>query len=206
MQSNCPSANLCEPGQNDASQPLSWEVKLIRGDRLTQEEVAVWRELQNLPKLADSLSTLADVYLFSGQYDDALQVADEAWQLSRSIHNTWGESYSQFAVGSIHWDRGDPVRAIEVMEASIRLSIEAGFTAPQSYTRAQLALVYGSLGDFEYGIELSDPVLVSRVREDVAEYAQLGAFVGADKLNGYCEVARELRAAFERQHLERQAA
>ena len=106
--------------------------------------------------LTDGLATAAEIYLFGGLYDEALRSAEESLQLSRSIHNIWGESYSQFAVGHIHWDRGDSARAIDVMESSIRLGIEAGFTTPQIYTRAELAMVYGSLGDIQHGIALAE--------------------------------------------------
>src|SRR5207237_8024512 len=47
--------------------------------RITIEEATrLWRELDNLPMLADSLATLALNVLFHGQYQHSLQPGDEA--------------------------------------------------------------------------------------------------------------------------------
>jgi tetratricopeptide (TPR) repeat protein len=131
------------------------EAQWERGLSAIREAASLWRELQNLPMLTDSLATLALFYLFTGHYDEAIEAAEEARQLSRSIHNKWGEAYSQYGVGRVYWDRGDSERAIAVMEESIRLSYEAGFLSPQVNTRCDLALVYASLGAVQTGIELA---------------------------------------------------
>jgi tetratricopeptide (TPR) repeat protein len=123
---------------------------------VVSEASTIWREVGNLPMLTDSLSTLAQGYLFSGMYDEALRFAAEAREISRATHNRWGESYSQFAEGRIHWDRGDPARAVEVMGNSIRLGEEAGFIVPQLFTRAELALVVATMGNVAQGIALAE--------------------------------------------------
>jgi tetratricopeptide (TPR) repeat protein len=58
-----------------------------------------------------------------------------------------------------YWERGLPDQAIAVMEESIRLSELAGFAVPQAFTRADLALVYGSLGALEQGLEIANLAL-----------------------------------------------
>ena len=102
----------------------------------------------------------------------------------------------------------DPVAVLEISESSAHAQVRH---LPRLHAKVYVAdneiavitsanLTAGGLvRNFEYGIELSEPGLVSRVRQDVFEYAQLGALVGKDRLNRYCDVVRELRAAFERQ-------
>ena len=57
----------------------------------------------------------------------------------------------------------------------------------------------GLFRNYEYGIELSDSTLVTRIRQDVLEYADLGAFVGRQELEAYCSAVDKLRAVFQRQ-------
>lgn len=119
------------------------------------EASRLWREMGNVPMLTDSLSTAAQILYFVGRYEPSLALAGEAFELSRSIHNRWGESYSMIHRGQIYWDWGEPSRAIEALETCIRLSETTGFSIPKFYARADLALVYGSLGAVRYGIALA---------------------------------------------------
>ena len=113
----------------------------------------LWRELDNLPMLANSLSASSLVHVYAGNYRQALDFSDEAFQLSRSIDNLWGQSYSRFRTGWICWERGEPDRAISMMETAIRLAEQSSFMAPQASTRADLAYVYGRLGAVDRGVE-----------------------------------------------------
>ncbi len=106
----------------------------------------LWRELGNLPMLADSLSTGAASLVFLGEYDEALRLSDEAYQISLAIQNLWGQSYSRYWIGRIYWDRGRPDLAISTMEQSIDMARQAGFMVPLVITRAFLGLFYSELG------------------------------------------------------------
>ena len=113
----------------------------------------LWRELDNLPMLADSLSSSAVAHMYAGEYDQALALSEEAFQISQSIGNLWGQSYGQWKVGFVLWDRGELSRAVSVMEECIRLGELAGFVPPQTHTRAELADLYGDLGAVSRGLE-----------------------------------------------------
>ena len=120
-----------------------------------REANVLWRELGNQPMLADNLATSSYVHVYTGDYDAALAFADEAYQISDAIANRWGKSYSHWQVGRVYWDRGQPGRATEVMEASVRSAEEAGFVVALVYTRVDLALVYGELGAAERAVDLA---------------------------------------------------
>lgn len=54
----------------------------------------------------------------------------------------------------------------------------------------------GLFRNYEYGIEVSERSVVSRIRSDIEEYGALGARVGAHELAAYCSLAEELRTLF----------
>lgn len=95
------------------------------------------------------------MHTFTGDFDDAVTFSEEALGISESIGNIWGISYSQWAIGSVYWERGEPGRAIRVMKDSIRYAEKAGFMVAQAYTRADLAMVYGRLGDITRGLSIA---------------------------------------------------
>ena len=120
---------------------------------VSREAMDLWRELDNLPMMADSQGALCGIQVLTGEYDQAITVSEDAYQLSQSIGNTWGQSYSLMRVGLAHWERGRPDRAIAAMEESLSLSESSGFVVPQMLVRADLASIYGDLGQIERGLE-----------------------------------------------------
>ncbi len=126
-----------------------------RAKAVLAEASDLWRELGNLPMLANSLASSCTVHIYTGDYDQALSFSEEAYEVSQAIGNLWGQSFSQYKIGDVYWERGQPDRAIAVMEESLRLSELSGFFVPQVETRADLAIVYGSLGAIERGLELA---------------------------------------------------
>lgn len=50
--------------------------------------------------------------------------------------------------------------------------------------------------NYEYGISIDDPSGVASVRENLLEYASLGAANSIEKLLAYCEIAATVRASF----------
>jgi tetratricopeptide (TPR) repeat protein len=124
-----------------------------------QEAGDLWRSLGNTPMLADSLSGSCIAHVYTGEYERAMALSEEAFQISQAIENRWGESYSRWTIGDAFRARGQYSRAIEVSEECIRLGELAGFLAPQTYTRTRLAAVYGDLGALERGIRLAQLAL-----------------------------------------------
>jgi len=126
---------------------------LERAKTVLREASALWRELDNLPMLANSLAASSLVHTYAGEYRQALAFSDEAFRISQAIDNLWGQSYSRYRVGYIYWEYGEPDRAVAMMKKCIHLSELAGFTVPQAEIRAVLAYVYGQLGAIERGLE-----------------------------------------------------
>lgn len=119
-----------------------------------EEARSLWRELGNLPMLADSLGSLVFSEFLIGNYERAISLADEAWRTSERIGNRWGQAYSRLTVAGVYLERGEPDKAIEALEASIRVGEPAGFLPALVSVPAQLGWVYGSLGAVARGLEL----------------------------------------------------
>ncbi len=124
--------------------------------RALSEARQLWRELGDKAMETDSLSSLAEANVYLGEFDQAIAQAEEAQEISRSIHNLWGESHSQLMVGLAYWERGRPDRAIATMKKCIHLGVAAGFVVPQVATRYDLALIYATLGDAKSALKQID--------------------------------------------------
>ena len=126
-----------------------------RGLKAVEEAKELWRQLDNQPMLADSLSNSALTFALLGRFDKAVEASQEARRISERIGNLWGQSYSRFVEGEIYAERGDVTRAIKVMEESIQLGDQAGFVVPGIWIRSNLAWLYGTMGRAERGVELA---------------------------------------------------
>jgi predicted ATPase len=133
--------------------------RYITGGQIEQARAAlreaseIWRHLGNLPMLADCLGSAGASQYFYGEYERAIALSGEALQISESINNSWGQSFSQWIVGRAFWERGEINRAIATMRESVRFGELANFVVPQAYTRADLAALYGDLGAVNLGME-----------------------------------------------------
>ncbi|MCP4540311.1 MAG: hypothetical protein GY832_24495 [Chloroflexi bacterium] len=116
----------------------------------------LWRELDNLPMLVDTLASFVLLHYHDGEYEQALENYQAALRISRSIGNLWGQSHSLMWGSLVYYERGDPGKAIEGLEQAIHLGEQAGFVGPLVATRASLAMIYGDLGAVERGLELAN--------------------------------------------------
>ena len=118
-----------------------------------EEIMRLWRELGNLPMLADSLSLACGAYTLAGKYDQVVAFSDEAFRISQSTNNLWGQSYSRMTIGRVYQGWGQPDRAITMAEECLHMSQLSGFVVPQVTVRADLGAIYGGLGAIERGLE-----------------------------------------------------
>ncbi|MEM7348047.1 MAG: hypothetical protein AAF485_27775, partial [Chloroflexota bacterium] len=166
------------------------------GGEAFHEATLLWRKVNNLPMLTDSLSGASSVYVFMGEYERAIALSDEAFQLSQSIDNLWGQSFSRHTLGLIYWNQGKLSQAIRTMEACIRNSEEAGFIVPQIYTRAYLALIHGSLGDLNTAFPIAELALKRSEIFPPFRLASLGILIELCLLNDDIPQAKSYLAKF----------
>src|SRR6185436_3596415 len=128
------------------------------------ESQQLWLELNNLPMLADNLCNNCGFCVLTGQYDQALALSEKAFNLSRSIDNLWDQSYSRFYAGYVYFDRGEMDEALRTMDECRTLGEQAGFLVAMMQARAEMALVYATLGDLRRAYKLTDEIF-ARLKE-----------------------------------------
>ena len=139
---------------NDISRAYSVAGRNADAWSALQESRALWRDLGNMPMLADNLQASASIYFVRGDFDRAVSLAEEALDVSRSIANLWGQAGSLFAAGPALLERGDVSRSINGMEEATSLSEEGGFAA-SGFIRPIVAWIYGDLGHWSRGLEIT---------------------------------------------------
>ncbi|HMA33727.1 MAG TPA: tetratricopeptide repeat protein [Chloroflexia bacterium] len=117
-----------------------------RAQAALDEACVLWRELDNRPMLANTLTNCGVCTYYSGQYTRALAISEEAIQLSESIGNLWGQAFGRWPISMIYLDRGEPGQAAQALEETIRLGEQVGFLGAAVIARALLAKVLAFLG------------------------------------------------------------
>jgi tetratricopeptide (TPR) repeat protein len=120
-----------------------------------EEAQALWSELDNLPRLADTLARLALGSFLIGNYEQALEHSQAAYRLCASIGDRAGQANSRLVVGHIYLERGMYSTALERMQEAVDLAEQGEHLAVQVGTRADLGWVYGVLGHYRRGLELA---------------------------------------------------
>jgi predicted ATPase/class 3 adenylate cyclase len=100
--------------------------RLDEAKRRLDKAMVLWRELGNLPMLADGLNSSADLLNAMGDNDGSLRLAQEGYQLSQSISNTWNEGFSCGIIGEVYLERGEFSAALEWLSRSVKLSQRSG--------------------------------------------------------------------------------
>jgi len=175
---------------NDLGGVYIGEGAFERGLASLQEANNLWRELDNLPMLADNLSSRASYLIYAGEMNQALNLSDEAYRITDRIGNLWGKSFSLFAVGVAHMERGEFATAIAKMRECIQIGDRAGFIAPHLDTQIELARAYARLGATKYAIELGE-----RTREEIQVFPRGLPLSHAALAEFYAEAGELERAA-----------
>jgi tetratricopeptide (TPR) repeat protein len=128
--------------------------RLYEAKALFEEAVHLWRQLDNLPMLANALGILSRLCCFLGKYAEAITSGQEACALSSKLGNVWGQSFAQYSLPPVYWDQGDPDQALAIIQESLRLGELAGFVSPEVECRVYCAIVYDGLGMSGRGLEL----------------------------------------------------
>jgi class 3 adenylate cyclase/tetratricopeptide (TPR) repeat protein len=140
---------------NDLTYPYLALGQRARAHEVLAEAIALWREFNNRPMLADSLSLSTHFHILSGHYDQAIAAADEALSISRAIDNQWGQASSRVYISYVYLDRGEMDRAMQIMREAMRLGEQTGLLFAIIIPATDLAWVHASLGAVEPGLALA---------------------------------------------------
>jgi predicted ATPase/class 3 adenylate cyclase len=132
---------------NDISRVYLLLGMVKQSEAAIREAQDLWRQMNNLPMLADNLTTMAEGYYLLGRHAEAIGLAEEGLRISRSIGNLWGQTYSSSTLGMLYLEVGKIGPAIQLLENSIQMAEQARFKAPLFSSRLALAYLFGTLGN-----------------------------------------------------------
>jgi class 3 adenylate cyclase/tetratricopeptide (TPR) repeat protein len=113
-----------------------------------KESQELWRELGNLPMLADNLTMNAYEQLEAGNFERAISLGQEAREISESINNLWGQAYSSTMIGPAIIELGRISEGIESIIEAEQNAEEANFMGAKILSPSMLSWIYASYGDF----------------------------------------------------------
>lgn len=111
------------------------------------ESRELWRELGNMPMLADNLTSSGYMNLEFGNFQTAQAFTEEALGVAQSIGNLWGQSYSSSILGPIYLEQGEFSKSMETMSTAEHLSKEANFVGSQVLLPILLSWLNAYLGE-----------------------------------------------------------
>jgi predicted ATPase len=119
---------------------------------------ASWRDLNNLPMLADNLASMAELSYVTGEFDRSIEYAQDGLALSQEIGNTWGQAYNTFPIGAVYLERGDIDACMESFNATLDLSYKAKFVAGEIGTLMLQTWIYLMFGDLNSAEQLQENI------------------------------------------------
>jgi class 3 adenylate cyclase/tetratricopeptide (TPR) repeat protein len=118
-----------------------------------------WREVENLPMLADNLGSLSETYYIAGDFDRAMTSANEGLRISNEIGNVWGQAYNHFVVGPILLERGEIDDCLETINKTLDLSRRANFAGGIIASQMIRSWLYAMFGDLERAERFQNDIL-----------------------------------------------
>jgi tetratricopeptide (TPR) repeat protein len=154
-----------------------------------EESRQLWRRMGDKAMLADNLTSASGVLAYTGEVDQAQAFAEEALELSRSIHNLWGQSYSLVMLGWLLLQLGDMSGAIDALEESHPIAHRVEFSSAANVAIGLLADAFRRFGQPGRASEL-------------VEHALANSSEGAP----YCALPLRLSAVLQAERGEKEAA
>jgi class 3 adenylate cyclase/tetratricopeptide (TPR) repeat protein len=133
--------------------------------KVFDEAKDLWTQLGNQVMLADNRGAAAMTHYFAGNFDQALTVAERAWEISKATDNYWGQSYSRVIPTYIYIDRGFPDLVVRFATECIETGEKGGLMASPVLIPVELAWIYGLYGETARGIEMAERALENAIEK-----------------------------------------
>lgn len=181
---------------NDMYQTLIALRRFKEGESVSDEARKLWKELGNVPMLADSLSNAAEIHWIRGQSRRAVVLADEALTISQSIGNLWGQAYGHMVGGFARIELGELGDGLTSLQQAARLGGMSGFVIAEIAGRVMPAMALMQLGALSRAEELAqEAIAVAAARLPVFAASPLLILAGVQRLSG---LLSESAATFQR--------
>jgi len=181
---------------NDAGRVYQGIGAYDRAFEAFDEANELWMEQGNQVMLADNLGASASANYFAGNYDKALSLAEQAWEISVETDNFWGQSYSRIIPSYIYIDRGCPDLVVRYATECIETGEKGGLIASSVLVPPELAWVHGLYGETSRGIEMAERALETAT-EKMPEWKSpaLATLIRLHLLMGDVEAAEKIASS-----------
>jgi predicted ATPase/class 3 adenylate cyclase len=137
---------------NDLARAYSSIHRIEKARQAQREAQAIFQDQGNLPMLADTLTTAANLCFRQGRFEQGVELAEEALAIGERIDSRWGQAYSMMVLGTLFAEQGRISRAIEIVKGAQRIGREGNFLAASMLAPVILAWIYASIGATEIGL------------------------------------------------------
>ena len=124
------------------------------GEARLKEAASLWRELGNLTMLNDNMNTLLLNLVWRGKYERALAVARESLEISKETKNVWAQGWPHHMQGQIWFEYGEIDRALDELDESVHLAVDANAPIHTKWFGAALSWAYFQIGAIQKGLDL----------------------------------------------------
>ncbi len=147
----------------------------LQGARTSLDESIRLSRLHGYPEdEAEGLSSLADVALAEGAYDEADAALTSSLELARSTRNRTAEAGALHSRGLLEASRGDYRKAEADLTGALEMYEELGLVSDAAEVRTDLASLLAAMGAVGAGLEQL------RVTEQLVESGAVGPVLAAD--------------------------
>jgi tetratricopeptide (TPR) repeat protein len=166
---------------------------VAKGRAANLEARALWQKLGNLPMLGDNLATGGEYLFFNGDFDKAVSMSLEGYEIGKSIHNIWGQTFCLMNLGFCYMEMGEIDKCLQANLELISFDRRQTFPIAHISSYGQLAEIYRELGDLEtgYGYILS-AFEQSRVLEPSLQAPAFAGLAQYELLRGNPDEAEKL--------------
>lgn len=120
-----------------------------RSGQVLDEARKLMEGLDNMPMLSNVLANQMIHHAIAGEFDRALELSEEGYEISEKIGNLWGQACSLMYIDLVHAELGDFKSALEAGAQCIRIGGAAGFAVPAVVANATQAWIKSQLGLLE---------------------------------------------------------
>jgi tetratricopeptide (TPR) repeat protein len=143
----------------------------------------MFRAIGDLPGQARCCSSLSHVLELLGRLDEAVELAEEALELSQQIGDHTLEGISYLALGALYLPRGETIRADRAFNRAIALATIAGSERSLAKRHQVAAESYAKAGFAQLGIDFMTKALATFQRmSDVHGQAESHRFLASVSL------------------------
>ncbi|PZC48906.1 MAG: putative ATPase/Adenylate cyclase, class 3 [Chloroflexi bacterium] len=138
---------------SDLGQAYAGVGQVALGRSCLEDARSVWRELGNLPLLANNLSVSSVHAMMAGDFEEALRYGLEAREICESIGNIWGLWSGQLPEYLGAMQLGEIGRAVHATREADRISEQGDLTLQRSFGSVVRAWMFAFMGAVEAGRE-----------------------------------------------------